>query len=123
MQADLFNARLTPSRVLAALADRRGAANGVSAKRLVCLLTGEESAAGERELRSVIEALRVAGHPVCATPASGYFLANTDEEMNTTCAFLYSRAMTSLRQVAGVKRVALPDLRGQLRLPITGEKS
>lgn len=123
MRSDLFDARLTPARVLAELSERRGASNGISAKHLVRRLMGEESAAGERELRSVIEALRVAGHPVCATPETGYFLASNDEEMNKTCAFLYTRAMTSLRQVAGVKRVALPDLRGQLRLPMTGDES
>jgi hypothetical protein len=29
--------------------------------------------------------------------------------------------MTSLKQVAAMKRVALPDFRGQLQLPIEGE--
>ena len=122
MKADLFDLRLTPQRVLAELSERRGASNGISAKLLVGRLMGEESPGGERELRSVIEALRVAGHAICATPETGYFLANTDEEINKTLSFLYTRAMTSLRQVAGVKRVALPDLRGQLRLPMTGDK-
>lgn len=122
MSADLFDARLTPARVLAELSERRGASNGISAKHLVRRLMGEESAAGERELRSVIEALRVAGHPICATPETGYFLASNDEEITRTLSFLYTRAMTSLRQVAGVQRVALPDLRGQLKLPIEGDK-
>lgn len=123
MQHDLFDARLTPARVLAALSEHRGAANGISARALVRVLLGTESAGGERQLRSVIEALRVAGHPVCATPDTGYFLATNDEEIDRTLSFLYARAMTSLRQVAGVKRVALPDLRGQFRLPMTDEKS
>ena len=49
----------------------------------------------------------------------GCFLAETPEELNATCEFLYSRAMTSLTQVARMKRKALPDLRGQLGLPET----
>jgi hypothetical protein len=44
-------------------------------------------------------------------------LAATEEELNRTCLYLHDRAMTSLRQVAAMKRVSLPDLRGQLRLP------
>jgi hypothetical protein len=35
--------------------------------------------------------------------------------------FLYHRAMTSLKQVAAMKRVSLPDFRGQLNLPIEEE--
>jgi hypothetical protein len=35
----------------------------------------------------------------------------------STCNFLYDRAMTSLRQIATMRRVSLPDLRGQLHLP------
>ena len=119
MQADLFEAQITPQRVLETL--RHGASNGISARALVRVLCGEESAAGERRLRAVIEALRLQGHAVCATPDTGYFLASNEDELNATLAFLYRRAMTSLRQVAGVRRVALPDLAGQLRLPADGD--
>lgn len=118
MQSDLFDARITPERVLAALETHCGASNGVSARDLVRALTGAESAAGERTLRYVIEAMRTQGHRVCAHPSTGYFLAENDAELDATCEFLFARAMTSLRQIAGVKRVALPQLRGQLRLPM-----
>lgn len=118
MQADLFDDRITPERVLRALQAHCGASNGISARHLVRTLTGEESAAGERALRHVIEAMRTQGHRVCAHPSTGYFLAECDAELDATCEFLFRRAMTSLRQIAGVKRVALPQLRGQLRLPM-----
>jgi hypothetical protein len=69
-------------------------------------------------VRKAIEELRREGHRICATPETGYFMAANDDELDRTCGFLYARAMTSLTQVAAMKRVALPDLRGQLRLPL-----
>lgn len=84
MLDELFDRELTPSLVLDVLGDHVGAANGLSARELVHAVCGLSTAAGERRLRSVIEALRSAGHPIAA-----------------------------------LKRVAMPDLRGQLRLPIS----
>jgi hypothetical protein len=119
MLNDLFDRELTPTLVLDALGDRVGEARGITAHDLVRSICGVTTAAGERRLRHVIEALRGAGHRVGAHPSTGYFLAETDTELESTCEFLFSRAMTSLRQVAAMKRIAMPDLRGQLRLPLT----
>lgn len=116
MLDDLFDRELTPSLVLDVLGDHVGADNGISARDLVRKICGISTAAGERRLRSVIEALRCAGHAIGAQPSTGYFLAATDADLDGTCEFLYARAMTSLQQVAAMRRVALPDLRGQLRL-------
>jgi hypothetical protein len=113
---DLFDRELTPGLVLDVLGDHLGAGNGISARDLVAKCCGLSTAAGERRLRSVIEALRLAGHRIGAHPRDGYFLAREDTELDDTCEFLYGRAMTSLKQVAALRRVALPDLRGQLRL-------
>lgn len=118
MNTQPFNRALNPAIVFDALADRVGALNGITARQLVLQLLGYYSQPGERHLRKVIEALRVAGHPVCATPHDGYFVAGSAHEIDATCLFLYSRAMTSLRQVAAMKRVSLPDFRGQLNLPM-----
>lgn len=122
MLEDLFDAELTPSLVLDLLGDHAGAENGISAKNIVRTILGIESPMGERRLRHTIVALREAGHPIAGTPSTGYFLARTDTELDATCEFLYGRAMTTLTQVAALKRVALPDLRGQLRMPVTSEK-
>lgn len=122
MLDDLFDRDLTPSLVLNVLGDHAGAGNGITARDLVRKCCGVSTAAGERRLRSVIEQLRLAGHPIAATPAEGYFLAEADAELDATCEFLYARAMTSLSQVAAMKRVALPDLRGQLRLRLGATK-
>lgn len=109
---------LTPALVFDALGDRVGAGNAISARGLVMQLLGYYSAAGERQLRDIVVALRTAGHPVCAHPKDGYYIAGDAKDIDATCLFLYSRAMTSLRQIAAMKRVALPDFRGQLQLPI-----
>ena len=110
---------LTAAAVLAALAHHIGAANGVRVDLLVCEITGNpvHDAVAERQLRNVVVQLRLEGHHVCAHPARGYFLAANAEELDATCTFLYERAMTTLTQIAAMKRISLPDLRGQLHLP------
>jgi hypothetical protein len=119
MHSDLLDyINLTPDTVLAVLKTCVGEANGVTAEQLVRGLTGRCSEGDQRRLRTVIEALRTAGHCICANPTHGYFLAANDDELNRSCSFLFDRAMTSLRQISAMKRVSLPDLRGQLGLPL-----
>jgi hypothetical protein len=119
MQSDLFCSQdLTPDTVLAHLQHCVGESSGHTAEQLVQAITGRHSDADQRRLRTVIEALRTAGHRICANPTHGYYLAATENELDRACSFLFDRAMTSLRQVSAMKRVALPDLRGQLGLPL-----
>lgn len=119
MPPDLFCTHdLTPDAVLAVLQRNVGEAHGLSAEQLAFEVTGRRHAADQRALRKVIEALRIAGHCICAHPAHGYYLAANDDELDRACNFLIERAMTSLRQVSAMKRVSLPDLRGQLGLPL-----
>lgn len=116
--------KLTPDTVLAALCECIGEAHGVTARELVRAVRGFCDRGDERRLRLVIEALRTAGHGVCGHPAHGYYMAQNAADLDRTCEFLYARAMTSLRQVAALKRVAMPDLRGQLGLSaLNGEPS
>lgn len=115
-------APLTRDRLLAVLSGHIGAANGVSIGRLVdemghCPGSAAEHASTERAVRELVVQLRLSGHHVCSHPATGYYMAATPEELDAACQFLYERAMTSLTQVAAMKRVSLPDLRGQLHLP------
>lgn len=118
-QADLFSVEaITPDTVLATLRGCIGQAHGRTARQLVEGIAGKRSTAAERRLRKVIEALRTAGHPVCGHPARGYYLAATDAELDHTCEFLFHRSMTSLKQVSAMRRVTLPDLRGQLGLSL-----
>lgn len=108
---------LTTAAVLQALSTHIGAANGIRGDRLVVEILGRASVHAERNLREIVVRLRLEGHHVCATPEDGYFMAATAEELNETCLFLHDRAMTTLKQIAAMKRVSLPDLKGQLHLP------
>jgi len=105
--------------VLFALNRHIGSTEGISADGLCEEITQDDipRAVAKRRLRALVVDLRMQGCHVCAHPSMGYFMARTEEELNATCEFLYQRAMTSLKQIAAMKRVSLPDLRGQLRLP------
>lgn len=111
---------LTADLVLDVLSDHVGAANGITATHLVRKVCGFSTAAAERKLRTVVEELRREGHAIAAHPTHGYFVPATAAELDETCEFLYARAMTSLVQIAALRRVALPNLRGQLKLPLDG---
>lgn len=110
---------LTRDSVLQALAGHIGRGRGVRADVLVAHITHEPGPdkAGMRKLRQVITELRMTGHHICGHPASGYYMAETAEELDATCEFLYERAMTGLTQISRMKHISLPDLRGQLKLP------
>lgn len=71
----------------------------------------------EREIRSLVTQLRKDGYPVCAHPATGYFLAADAQELQATITFLTDRGVTSLRTAAQLAKQALPDFIGQLKLP------
>ena len=118
MQLALLPREITPETVLAALQGRIGRASGLTAEELAHAITGTHGAGDLRRLRTVVEQLRRDGHAVCATPRHGYYLAANAADLDETCAFLLDRAMTTLRQIAAMKRVAMPDLRGQLGLPL-----
>lgn len=103
--------------VLIALSNHIGIDQGVTAYGLVQEICGLfATKADERALRRVIEQLRRDGHHICGHPAEGYYIAASEDELLRTCEFLHDRAMTTLAQVAAMRRVSLPDLRGQLRL-------
>ena len=116
MQFALLPRELTPDTVLAELQQRRGAANGITARDLVYVVTGRINAADERRLRQIIEKLRRDGNAICAHPSLGYYWAASASELDDAVSFLIHRAMTSLAQASAMKRVALPDLYGQFGL-------
>ena len=106
----------TRQRLLEVLANHIGRENGITAADLVTEMHGESGAALEREMRVAVQQLREEGHHICAHPSSGYYLAANPQELDDTCRFLVDRAMCSLKQVAHMKRVSVPDLHGQMRL-------
>lgn len=70
--------------------------------------------AAERKARELITALRNEGHPICAHPASGYYLAANQQELDATCAFLLERSQSTVDQVCAMKGVLPVDLYHQL---------
>lgn len=90
----------------------RGAANGISASRLAAAM-----GISQRHLRHQVSAARELGCALCGQPRTGYYIATTAQELQQATAWLEHRAMHSLRLLAQMRRVSLPELLGQLRLP------
>lgn len=95
------------------LALRIGARNGATAKRLAQMLV-----VNERTLRNLITELRSEGMAICGTPETGYFTAETAEELQETCTFLRSRALRSLYLESRLKKIPLAQLLGQMQLEL-----
>lgn len=111
--------QITAAAVLSELQHHIGQDKGIHVRELVQRITGQSTATEplERKVREVITELRLQGQHVCGHPSTGYFMAATAEELQKTCGFLYSRSMTGLRQVAAMRDISMPDLRGQFHLP------
>lgn len=104
-------------RLLQVLADHIGARAGASAQALAAAVYGHTAdAQQQRRIRQLVVELRQEGHHICAHPSTGYYIAESDDDLERTCTFLYLRAMTSLAQISAMKRVSLPDLAGQLNI-------
>ncbi len=110
---------ITRHQVLSVLSRHIGAANGVAIDGLVYEITGESlrDPAAERHVRQLISNLREEGQHICAHPSTGYFMAANDEELERYyIKFLRARALHSLLLISRAKKIALPELLGQLRL-------
>lgn len=102
----------TANQLLALLSRHIGKSNGIGVKALA-----QQIDTTERHVRTLVEALRDEGHAICAHPSTGYYVAETAEELTHTCEFLHNRALHSLALEAKLRRIPLPDLLGQLHLP------
>lgn len=91
--------------------DHAGAANGITAARLA-----EKLGTNERGVRHLVSQAREDGIAVVGTPSTGYYIAETSDELEACCRFLRSRAMHSLHIEAQLRRTTLADLMGQMRL-------
>lgn len=72
----------------------------------------------ERDVRKAVSDLREDGVPIAATPKTGYYLAETADEIDECCQFLRRRALHSLRLESRLRKVALPELLGQIQLDL-----
>jgi biotin operon repressor len=98
--------------LLNVLSRHRGRALGVHMDRLAAI-TG----APPRVLRKLISELRGEGVAVCGKPETGYFIAETPQELDEFCIkYLESRALHSLKLSSRLRKIPLPVLAGQLFL-------
>lgn len=106
--------QITPETVLAELERHRGQSKGIHVKDLVMHITGElvTSDALERTVRKLVNELRMEGNPICAHPTHGYYLAETHAELEQTCNFLRSRALSSLKAYSRLRRITADKLLG-----------
>lgn len=93
------------------LQQHQGADNGITAEALANAL-----GTTKRNVRTMVSELRLEGTAICGHPRTGYFIAANDQEIENTCKFLRSRALHSLALEAKLRKIALPDLIGQMRL-------
>lgn len=106
--------QITTESVLAELDHHRGQGKGIHVKDLVMHITGQlvTCDALERSVRKLVNELRMEGHPICAHPTHGYYLAETHAELEQTCNFLRSRAMSSLKAYSRLRRITASQLLG-----------
>jgi hypothetical protein len=107
------------NQVLNELQHHRGRAQGVHISQLVQRITGQLTTSEhlERVVRKAVTELHLEGHAICAHPSSGYFMAETAEELEHTCNFLHSRAMSSLKAESQLRKISVADLINRFTLP------
>ena len=99
------------SALLAYLSAHIGADKGVTCKQIAAFIGWNE-----RDVRTFVSELRDEGHAVCGHPRTGYFIAESPEELERSCNFLRMRALHSLGLEARLRKISLPALLGQLNL-------
>jgi len=109
-------------KTLIELQKHRGRQNAVSMAELYERVYGEtpkDKISSTRPLRKVLTELRKMGFPVCSAMTgkeTGYFLAETAEEIEQFCEAMEKRVMKTLYLLSRVKKLSLPDYLGQLKL-------
>lgn len=88
-----------------------GRDNSIGGKALGVLLGVQP-----RTIRSLVLKLRENAIAVCGRPETGYFIAETPEELEATCKLLETHGMHQLSVAARMRKTTLPELLGQLHL-------
>ena len=102
----------TKTTLLNVLSRHHGRDNGISARYLAVYM-----GVNLRTLRKLISQCRYEdGAAICGHPSTGYFMAQTPDELDMCCTFLRHRAVHSLQLLSRMTKTAMPDLIGQLKL-------
>lgn len=107
---------MNATHLLNVLARHQGRESGIAAHDLARAIGLTPNDAGRRRLRHLVSELREQGIAICAQPKTGYFIPVTPDELKESCAWLEHRAMHSLVLLSKMRKVALPELLGQLKL-------
>lgn len=102
---------MNASELLVHLASHRGAANGIK-----CATLAAQTGLPERQVRKLISDLRFEGAAIVGTPETGYFIAESKDEIDRFVKFHFARARHSLGAVSRVLRISMPEIMGQLSL-------
>ncbi len=100
--------------VLYVLRDHTGRASAIGCEALAAI-----AGIPAREVQKVIHRLRCEhGHPIASTaaPPAGYYLPESAAEIEQFVQEQRRKALGTLAAIAAVRRVALPELLGQLAL-------
>lgn len=71
---------------------------------------------GARTIRALVLKLRQNAVAVCGRPETGYYIAETAEEVEATCKLLESHGLHQLAVAARMRKTTLAELLGQLHL-------
>jgi biotin operon repressor len=69
-----------------------------------------------RTIRSMVLKLRENAVAVCGRPETGYYIAESAEEVDATCKLLEAHGLHQLAVAARLRKTTLPELLGQLHL-------
>ena len=89
----------------------RGRENGIHVKDLE-----RKTNVAARTLRKLVSDARMDGIAICGKPDSGYYIAQTADELDATLGFLRSRWLRGATIEARLRKLSLPALMGQLQL-------
>lgn len=76
----------------------RGQHNGKDVKTLAF-----EVGTTERAIRQLVDDLIESGVPVCAHPKTGYYIPETEAEVQATCQWLHGRAVHTLGKISRLR--------------------
>lgn len=93
------------------LSAHQGRANGIHVQALE-----RKTNIAARTIRKLVSDARMDGVAICGKPESGYFIAQTAQELNETLEFLRARWMRGATIEARMRKTSLPALFGQLNL-------
>lgn len=102
----------TPHDLIAVLQRHIGADNGIRGEDLA-----RELGVPSRQIRHLKDAaIKSLGVCVLGHPATGYFIGQTQEELNRICQFHRDRALHELDIESALRKSSLADLSGQFHL-------